>query len=134
VTDVVVADSSAFLHAFGAREPNPALSLRLSGASLCAPHLLDVEFLSGLRGLVRGGKLSTDRAHDVRNEFTDLVITRYAMYGLADRIWSLRDNVTAYDASYVVLAESLEAPLVTSDARLAKAAGHVVEIEVYTHL
>jgi predicted nucleic acid-binding protein len=131
---IVVPDSSALLHAFEARDPNPALLSRLATAHLHAPHLLDVEFLSGLRGLVRGKKLAADRAHDVRNDFEDLVITRYAMTGLADRIWTLRDNVTAYDACYVALAEALDCPLVTSDARLAKAAGHHAEVEVYAHV
>ena len=130
---IVVADSSALLHAFEARDPNPALLPRLATARLHAPHLLDVEFLSGLRGLVRGRKLSPDRANDVRNDFADLAITRYAMSRLADRVWELRDNVTAYDACYVALAEALDCPLVTSDARLAKAAGHHAEVEVYAH-
>lgn len=131
MTELVVPDSSALLHAFTIGEPNSRLRLRLSATTLHAPHLLDVEFLSGLRGLVRGGKLTPDRAHDARNDYADLVITRYATTGLADLIWALRDNVTAYDACYVALAKTLDAPLVTSDARLAKAAGHVAEIEVY---
>lgn len=129
----VVPDSSALLQAFAGRDPSPALLSRLETAHLHAPHLLDVEFLSGLRGLVRGKKLGADRAQDARNDLDDLVITRYSMTGLADRIWSLRDNVTAYDACYVALAEALDHPLVTSDARLARAAGHHAEVEVYPH-
>jgi predicted nucleic acid-binding protein len=131
---MVVPDSSALLHAFAARDPHPALLARLESSDLHAPHLLDVEFLSGLRGLVRGGKLSADRAHDARNDYEDLVITRYAITGLADRIWRLRDNVTAYDACYVALAEGLDLPLLTSDARLAKASGHHAGVEVYSHV
>lgn len=128
---MVVSDSSALLHAFTARDPNPALLARLESSDLHAPHLIDVEFLSGLRGLVRGRKLSVERAHDARNDFEDLVITRYSITGLADRIWRLRDNVTAYDACYVALAEGLDFPLVTSDARLAKASGHHADVRVY---
>lgn len=134
MTDIVVPDSSALLHTFAISRPNPRLQRRLGPALLHAPHLLDVEFLSGLRGLVRGGKLTADRAHDARNDYADLVITRYAITRLADQIWELRDNVTAYDACYVALAKTLEAPLVTSDARLAKAAGHIAEVEVYAQL
>lgn len=127
----VVPDSSALLHAFEARGPNPELLARLETAQLHAPHLLDVEFLSGLRGLVRGKKLSPDHARDTWHEYEDLVIYRYAMTGLADRIWTLRDNFTAYDACYVALAEALDCPLVTSDAKLKKASGHYAEVEVY---
>jgi predicted nucleic acid-binding protein len=53
------------------------------------------------------------------------------MTGLADRIWTLRDDLTAYDACHVALAEAPDFPLATSDARLARAVGHHVEIEVY---
>jgi predicted nucleic acid-binding protein len=128
---LVVPDSSALLHAFQARDPSPALLSRLGAAQLHAPHLLDVEFLSALRGLVRGKKLGADRAQDARDNFQDLRIIRYSVTGLADRIWALRDNLTAYGACYVALAEALDCPLVTSDAKLAKAPGHRAEVEVY---
>jgi predicted nucleic acid-binding protein len=58
-------------------------------------------------------------------------ISRYAHTAMLPRIWELRDNVSAYDASYIALAETLEAPLVTRDARLARAPGIRAEVEVY---
>jgi len=60
-----------------------------------------------------------------------LRITRYPHALLLDRMWELRDNLTAYDASSVALAEALDAPLVTTDARLAASPGHRATIEAY---
>ena len=57
--------------------------------------------------------------------------TRYPHAALLPRIWDLRENLTAYDASYVALAETLDAPLVTADARLARAPGHRATVELY---
>lgn len=127
----MVPDSSALLHAFEARHPNPNLLERFKDVELHAPHLLDVEFLSALRGLVLGKKLGIDRAHDARDAYEDLVIIRYSVTGLANRIWGLRDTLTAYDASYVALAEALDCPLGTSDPKLAKASGRYAAVEVY---
>ena len=47
------------------------------------------------------------------------------------RVWDMRENLTAYDAAYVVLAEALNAPLVTTDARLARTPGIRAAVEVY---
>jgi predicted nucleic acid-binding protein len=103
----------------------------VAAGSLHAPHLLDVEFLHALRGLVRGGKLSLDRAQDARTDFADLTITRYPVAGMGNRTWQLRDNLTAYDACFVALAEALQCPVVTCDERLSRAAGHSAVVEVY---
>ena len=100
----------------------------LDDGDLHAPHLIDVEILHALRGLVRSGRLSADRAQDVRIDFNDLAITRYGHQPLADRIWTLRENLTAYDATFVALAEALQVPLITCDARLARAPGTNAEL------
>jgi predicted nucleic acid-binding protein len=71
------------------------------------------------------------RADAVRADFSALRITRYPHTLLLDRMWELRENLTAYDATFVALAEVLDAPLVTTDARLAAAPGHRAAIEVY---
>lgn len=97
-----------------------------------APHLIDIEVTQGLRRLVRAGELSADRAAEAVADLADFDLHRHAHLDLLTRVWKLRDNVTAYDAVYVALAESLDAPLVTCDAPLATAPGlratvHLVE-------
>ena len=117
-------DTSAVLDALGGDPPSPGLVERLAtGGELGAPHLIDVELLHALRRQVRQGELSIDRATDLRADLADLPLTRYPHEPLADRIWELRENLTAYDASFVALAEVLGVPLVTCDAALASAPG-----------
>jgi predicted nucleic acid-binding protein len=129
---VIVVDTSAVLAVLAGRTPDRALVQRLTGdGDLHAPHLIDIEILQALRGLVRGGKLSLDRADDVRTDVADLTITRYGHEPLADRVWALRDNLTAYDAVFVALSEALGVPLITCDARLAAAPG--IAVEHYPH-
>lgn len=130
---MIVIDSSALINAFIYPRPSPELRQRLRAAdSLHAPHLLDLELLHVLRRLVLGGKLSEDRADDVRRDVEQLSLDRYPHVGLVDRVWSLRHNFTAYDAAYIALSDLLGAPLVTSDSRIASAARqHQARIELY---
>jgi predicted nucleic acid-binding protein len=95
-----------------------------------APHLLDVEVLSALRRLVRAGEVTAGRASDAIEDLAMLRIIRHGHLDLAIRVWELRQNVTAYDAVYLALAESLDAPVVTCDRPLAAATGHRARIEV----
>ena len=95
-----------------------------------SPHLVDVEVTQGLRRLVRAGEVSADRAADAIGDLADLDLHRHPHLDLLTRAWKLRENVTAYDAMYVALAEALDAPIVTCDAPLAKAPGHRAEMEV----
>jgi predicted nucleic acid-binding protein len=99
--------------------------------SLHAPHLLDIEVTQVLRRLVREGTVPGNRADEAVRDLLDLQITRYPHFVLLPRIWQLRHNLSAYDAAYVVLAEKLDAPLVTSDGRLAAAPGHAAIIELF---
>ena len=94
-------------------------------------HLLDVEFAQVLRRLVREGTLTPRRAEEAIEDLADLRITRYAPMLLLKRIWRLRQNLSAYDAAYVALAEELKAPLITRDRRLAAAPGHGAVVEVF---
>lgn len=131
---MVVVDTSAVLDSLAADRPEPDLAQRLATAGEWhAPHLLDVEVLHALRGLVRGRKITLDRAQDARTDFAALAIVRYPIVGLADRIWKLRDTLTAYDAAYVALAETLGCPLVTCDKGIA-GAGHRAKVEYYRPL
>ena len=95
-----------------------------------SPHLADVEVTQGLRRLVRAGEVSPDRAAEAIADLADLNLHRYPHVDFLTRAWKLRENVTAYDAMYVALAEALDAPIVTCDTPLAKAPGHRARIEV----
>ena len=129
---MIVVDTSAVLAVLAGRTPDEALVQRLADdGDLHAPHLIDVEILHALRGLVRGGKLSLDRADDVRADVADLTIVRYGHEPLADRVWAMRDNLTSYDAVFVALSEALAVPLITCDARMATAPG--IRVELYPH-
>jgi predicted nucleic acid-binding protein len=94
-------------------------------------HLLDVEFAQVLRRLVREGTLARKRAEEAMEDLIAVRVTRYAPDVLLHRIWQLRQNLSAYDAAYVALAEELRAPLITRDQKIAAAPGHSATIEVF---
>ena len=129
---MLVVDTSAVVAVLVGRPPDRRLADRLgTDGDLHAPHLLDVELLHALRRLVRTGSLSGERAADARADFAELTVVRYGQEPLADRAWELRDSLTAYDATFVALAEALGVPLVTCDARLARAAWHRAAVELF---
>ena len=99
--------------------------------SLAAPHLLDVEAAQVLRRLVREAQISTRRAEEAIQDLIDLRIVRFPHYLFLPRTWQLRHNLTAYDAIYVSLAESLGATLITRDTRLSSASGHLALVEIF---
>lgn len=101
-----------------------------SSESLHAPHLLDLEVGQVIRRFVREGAVSAHRGEQAIVDLLDLRVTRYPHFVLLSRIWQLRQNLSAYDAAYVVLAERLGAVLLTRDARLASASGHGAIIEL----
>jgi predicted nucleic acid-binding protein len=110
----------------------PRLAARVEDdGDIHVPHVVDVEVLHALRGLVLGGKLGEDRAADALTDLADLRMNRYPHLPLMDRIWELRRNLSAYDAAFVALAEALAAPLVTCDAALAASPGHHARVEVF---
>lgn len=94
------------------------------------PHLLDLEVTQALRRLVREGTISDLRAGSAVKDLVDARLTRYPHHLLLPRVWQLRNNLTAYDAVYVSLAELLSAPLLTRDRKLSGASGHRAQIEV----
>ena len=97
--------------------------LRLSTDRLAAPHLVDAEVIQTIRKLVVRGTLSSGGAERSVQRWTRLEVQRFPIVGFAPRIWARRHNLSAYDACYVSLAEALECPLLTADARIAKAPG-----------
>lgn len=98
--------------------------------SLHAPHLLDVEVASVLWRYQLSGELSAADGREALADLAGLDIARYAHDLLLPRVWELRTLVTAYDAVYLALAETLAAPLLTLDRRLARARGHGARVEV----
>ena len=94
-----------------------------------SPHLVDVEVTQGLRRLVRTGEVSAHRAAEAIADLADFDLHRHPHIDLLTRAWTLRENITAYDAMYVALAEALDASLVTCDTPLARATRHRVRIE-----
>ena len=94
------------------------------------PHVFDLEVAHALRRAVRASLLSAKGGRAALDLLAALPLARHGHVRLLDRIWELRDNVTAYDASYVALAEALGATLLTRDARLAAAPGVRAAVEV----
>ena len=106
-----------------ARIEDPALGLHV-------PELADVEVAQALRRLARDGDLDDADATAALDDLRALDLLRHSHEPLLDRIWELRGNLTAYDAVYVALAEVLDAPLLTCDARLARAPGTTARIDL----
>jgi predicted nucleic acid-binding protein len=100
------------------------------GQTLHAPHLLDVEVAQVIRRYAANGEIDSDRGRAAVADLADFPLHRYPHDLLLPRIWELRNNLTAYDAVYVALAEALDAPLLTRDRRLASAAGHDARIRL----
>jgi predicted nucleic acid-binding protein len=128
---MVVADASAVVESVAGGEVAPRLQARLRAEDIHAPFLVEIEAVQALRRLVREGYLSEDRATTARDHLDALPLVLYPHRPLMERIWELRDNHTAYDASYIALAEVLGAPLVTCDARLARSTGHGAVVELF---
>lgn len=129
---MIVLDASAVLELL-LQTPTGARVARRIGApdeSLHVPHLLDLEVAQVLRRYEAAGTLSPAEAEQALADLSDLDINRYAHDPFLSRIWELRRNLTAYDACYVTLAEVLDAPLLTCDARLSRSSGHGAVIEL----
>jgi len=130
---VIVLDASAavdwLLQTPAGRQIERRIFLR--NDSLYAPHLLDLEIGQVLRRLARESLVTAQRASEAIQDLLDLRIMRYPHFVLLGRIWQLRHNLSAYDAAYIALAEELEAPLITRDARLASASGHAARVELF---
>lgn len=129
---MIVIDASALLEILLRTNRADRLMERALVASerLHAPHLLDIEVTQALRRLVQREELTSVRTEQALEDFAQLVVERHAHQFLLPRIWQLRDSLTVYDGAYVALAEALNAPLLTCDAKLARAHGHCASIEL----
>jgi predicted nucleic acid-binding protein len=131
---VIVADASAVIDFLTVLPQTDGAVARLtdrlvSSDSVHAPHLIDVEVLHVLRKMAARHVLSALRADRAVEDFLALRIIRYPVTDMVRRAWDLRHNLSAYDATYVTLAEALDCPLVTRDARIAGSG--FAQIEVY---
>lgn len=95
-----------------------------------APHALPAEVMSAIRGLRRGQHISATVASAAQDRLRRMRFVLHAFAPFHDRVWELRDNATPYDAWYVALAESLDAALVTADAKLSQMPGIQCEVEL----
>ena len=117
---MIVVDASAALAAL--LNAGPARRA-LATEQLHAPHLIDSEVANALRRESAARRLDANAAWATLDAWRRLGMTRYPAHSLLDRIWELRDNLSAYDATYVALAEFLDCSLLTADSRLGRAPG-----------
>jgi len=115
---MIVVDASAALAAL----LNDGQARQILGTErLHAPHLIDSEIASALRRRVHTSQVTAADGWNALDTWRHLALMRYPVLGLLKRVWELRDNLSAYDASYVALAEGLDCALVTADSRLSQA-------------
>jgi predicted nucleic acid-binding protein len=128
---MIVIDASALLEILLRTPSAQAVETRLfeePRQTLHAPHLLDVEVAQVLRRYATMGEIGDQRGTEALADLADFPIRRYPHDFLLTRVWTLRNNFTAYDAVYVALAEALNARLLTRDQRLAAAVRRHVDI------
>ena len=129
---MIVVDASAVLELLLQTSLGARVEARLfrDDDELHAPQLVDVEIVQALRRLVRTGEVSARRADEAMTDLIDLDLHRHPHVELVNRAWKLRDDLSAYDAMYVVLAEAIDGTVVTCDRPLSQAPGHRARVEV----
>ncbi len=120
---MIVIDASALIELMMLTEAGLDVARRVFATpeEIHAPELIDLEVGQVLRRYVQIGDMTEDRAGAMFEDLASIRMRRYPHLPLLPRIWQLRHNLTAYDASYVALAEGLEARLLTRDGALAEA-------------
>ena len=129
---MIVLDASALIELSLGTARGRSIAGRIEDATLGlhVPHLADVEVAQVLRRYVREGQLDAASAGAALELHRSLDVERHAHEPLLERVWSLRSNMTAYDAVYVALAEALDAPLLTCDGKMARAPGIAHRVEL----
>jgi predicted nucleic acid-binding protein len=126
---LIVADASVLIDFLLRSAAEPELSELIATQDvLTAPAIVDLEVTNVLRRLVRTKAINLSTAESALADFLDLRIERNGSTDTLWRIWEMRNNVSAYDAAYVVLAEMTDLPLYTRDSKLAATAGHGAKI------
>ena len=122
---MIVLDASALVELLLDTLTGRTIATRIADPSLGlhVPHLADVEVVQALRRYAKDGELDAAAAAVALEDLHALDLQRHAHEPLLDRVWELRDNLSAYDAVYVALAEVLDARVLTCDGRLARAPG-----------
>jgi len=131
VSFTAVVDTSALMEFLIGANPDRELVHRLLTSTSAAPQLLTAESVHVLRKLALRGLLTEEQAEEALGNLLDVPIALIDHPPLARRAWELRHVASAYDALYLALAEQLEVPLVTCDARLGGTSGHEADVEVY---
>lgn len=128
---MIVVDASVLVNVLADDEADGdrARARVLADPDLHAPSLVDLEVLSVLRRRRSASTLNDRRASLAIDDLHELPLTRYPHLAMVRSIWAHRNNLTAYDAAYVVLAELLNCPLVTADQKLAGAPGLTCPVE-----
>ena len=129
---MIVLDASAVVELLLGTEAGGFIAGRIADPELGlhAPHLVDIEVIQVLRRYLREGEIDRVTALRAIEDLRSLDVERHAHEPLLDRVWKLRDNLTAYDAVYVALADALDAPLLTCDGKLARTPGIGERIEL----
>ena len=129
---MIIIDASLALDISVATPQGDALSDQLMGEghALAAPEVIELEVLQALHRLLWLDRINLTTADRAMAVFAAMEIERYSHLPLRSRIWSLRDNLTAYDAAYFALAELLDAPLWTRDNKFSDIPGHQARVEI----
>jgi predicted nucleic acid-binding protein len=130
---MLVVDAGAVVNLLIRTRAGQSVAEHLSEHDPAAPHIFDLEALHALRRLGASGRLTRDQMDTAVLDLLDLPVERVPHGALLPRIWFLRDDFTSYEASYLALAEVLAddgVPLLTADARFARAARKHSDVEV----
>lgn len=126
---MIVVDASVIVELLTSTGRRTSLQERLAHEHLAAPDILPIEVASALRGLGRGGHLDDATISSTAEDLARLPLDLHPSLPLVPGVLALRENLSAYDASYVALAAALGRPLLTYDRRLVRAASPHCEVE-----
>lgn len=127
---MIVADASAIIEWLIGGPRGLVVGRALEGRAIHVPAHLDVEVAQVSRRLALDAVITPARGRAMLELLAEAPIRRIPLPPLLPRIWALRENLTAYDAAYVALAEALPAPLLTFDRKIPAAPGHTAEVVI----